>query len=665
MRIGCLFLAVMSAAPAAAQVPKRPLRDSDRGRILGVADARLAPNGQAVAYVRSTADYGANSVKAEVVVIGTVDGATRASWPGSSPAWSPDGSRIAFLAGRNGKSGIWIHDLATRADRFLVAASQSNAWLGRGADKNFQWSPDGKWIAFVGAEPSGPAPASDVKVFSRIMYKTNTGFTDNRRTHLWLVGAAGGEPRLLTPGRFDEHSLAWSPDSRRLAFVSDRSPDPDNTFRNDLFTLDVTTGAVTRLTDTPAAEFLPVWSPDGRWIAYEGWTRSANTKDSPAEDTKAYLIPAGGGVSRLVAPGLDRRVTEIAWHPSAKWIYFAAADHGAIRIYRAAPGDSVPTIILGGDRQVHGYSFDAHGAAISFLSADPTHPTELSIAAANGTAPRQLTHLHDAVLRDVALEGAAPFWFTSFDGTRVQGWVMKPAGFDPARRYPVIVNIHGGPHSAFGYGFSDRLQLEAATGYVVVFINPRGSIGYGQAFSDGSLRSWGAGDYQDLMAGLDSALAANPWMDSARVGVTGGSYGGFMTNWIITQTHRFMAAVSSLSLSNLISFYGTSLYTDLIESEFGGLPWDNYELLWKWSPLAHVKGVTTPTLFIHGEQDHDVPITQAEEMYTALRKQGVEATLARYPREGHGFHEPQHGLDADRRLLAWFDHYLKMSAATP
>ena len=236
---------------------------------------------------------------------------------------------------------------------------------------------------------------------------------------------------------------------------------------------------------------------------------------------------------------------------------------------------------------------------------------------------------------------------------------MKPVGWRASERYPLILSIHGGPHGMYGYAFNPAFQVYAAQGYAVLYLNPRGSSGYGQKFSDGTLNEWGGGDYRDLMAGVDEALRRYSWIDRDRLGVTGGSYGGFMTNWIITQTARFKAAVSVASVSNLISFYSTSLYQDLIHAEFGGFPWDNYELLWQWSPLRYVKQALTPTLFIHGEQDNDVHITQAEEMYMALRRRGVETVFVRYPREGHGLREPKHRVDALERTLAWFDKFLK------
>jgi len=249
--------------------------------------------------------------------------------------------------------------------------------------------------------------------------------------------------------------------------------------------------------------------------------------------------------------------------------------------------------------------------------------------------------------------------FKSIEGTTIQAWLMKPLGWREDRKYPMILSIHGGPHGMFGYAFNPAFQVYAARDYAVLYLNPRGSTGYGQKFSDGTLNEWGGGDYRDLMDGVDEALHRYPWLDPNRMGVTGGSYGGFMTNWIITQTPRFKAAVSAASVSNLVSFYSTSLYQDLIHAEFGGFPWDNYDQLWQWSPLRYVKQAQTPTLFIHGEQDNDVHITQAEEMYMALRRRGLETVLVRYPREGHGLREPRHRVDALERTLAWFDRFLK------
>ncbi|HEY2066444.1 MAG TPA: S9 family peptidase [Gemmatimonadaceae bacterium] len=657
----CLVAALpILAIPATAQ--QRPMQLADLSALQGVGDPQLSPDGRTVAYVRSQTNHATDSVTTEIVVTALSGGGSTVTFSGAAPRWSPDGTSIAFMGRRDGRSGLFIRDVTSGAERFLVSPPQTDHWLGR-SPKNWAWSPDGAMIAYVAADGPGHRQGDGPSVFSRVMYKTRTGFSDDRKTHVYVISSRGGAPRCLTCGAYDEHSIAWAPDSKRIAFVSDRSTDPDNTYANDIFVVDVVTGATTQITRTPSAEFSPHFSPDGRWISYEGWLRPHNTKDSPAEDQHLFVIDAHGGIPRQLARRLDRRITESTWAPGGRYLYFAAADRGANVIYRVSPTDDVVDTVVAGRFQARNFAFDGNGSRMVFLRTDDTHPAEIFVAASDGTGPRQVTHHNDDFLSRIAARGAEEFWFDSFDGSRVQGWVMKPVGAVPGRKYPAILDIHGGPHGAFGVAWADLHQIEAAAGYGVVFINPRGSVGYGQTFSDGSVLNWGGGDFRDLMAGLDAAIAANPWIDTTRLGVTGGSYGGFMTNWTITQTHRFKAAVSVASLSNLISFYGTSLYTDLVEAEFNMMPWDNYSLLWQWSPLAHVAGTTTPTLFLHGEADHDVPITQAEEMYTALRKLGVDATLARYPGEGHGFTRPRFIMDSDRRLLAWFDKYLGQADA--
>jgi dipeptidyl aminopeptidase/acylaminoacyl peptidase len=272
---------------------------------------------------------------------------------------------------------------------------------------------------------------------------------------------------------------------------------------------------------------------------------------------------------------------------------------------------------------------------------------------------RRLSAHNDTLMRSLRLALPEEITFQSFDGTQIQGWLMKPPACTSDRKCPLILSVHGGPHGMFGWSFNPAFQVYVARGYGVLYLNPRGSSGYGQKFSDGTLNEWGGGDYRDLMFGVDEALRKNSWIDGGRLGVTGGSYGGFMTNWIVTQTPRFRAGVAVASVSNLISFYSTSLYQDLIHAEFGGYPWDNFEALWQWSPLRYVRQVQTPTMFIHGELDNDVHITQAEEMYMALKRRGVETVFVRYPREGHSLREPKHRVDALERTIAWFDRFVR------
>ncbi len=670
--------AATPGAQPAAPSPTRAMGFEDLPLLRGVSDPQLSPDGRTLAYVRTTTDYEADKATPEIVIVTVASGATQHVLHGTTPRWSPDGRLIAYLASGEGKDGIWAYDLTADHERLVAAMPETDAWLGNAAQKNFAWSPDGSSIAFVVADsvappadrPAGDPPgASDVRAYSRIMYKTRTGFSDNRRTHIAVVRLACGAqgqctPRVLTPGQYDEHSLDWSPDGTRIAFVSDRSIDPDNAYANDLWTVDVVSGQVTRLTDTPAAEFGPHWSPDGTLLAYPAWTRPHNTKDSPGEDTHVWVIPAAGGAPRQLAVELDRRVSQVGWYPNGTSVYFTAGDHGTTSVYRAPVAGGPPQRLITCQCQAQQYTLDHAGAVMAYVQSDLTHPPEVWVSTADGRSARQLTRDQDALMAQIQPIDAESFEFASFDGTQVQGWLLKPAGYREGAKYPLILSIHGGPHGGFGYTFTANFQITAAHGYGVLFINPRGSSGYGQAFSDGSVENWGGGDYKDLMAGLDTAIRHNAWIDTTRMGVTGGSYGGFMTNWVITQTPRFKAAVALASLSDLVSFYGTSLYTDLVEAEFNGMPWENYPLLWQWSPLAHIANARTPTLFIHGESDHDVPITQAEEMFVALRKMGVAATLTRYPDEGHGFHRPAHQLDSMLRTQAWFDRYLRAGSGS-
>ena len=314
--------------------------------------------------------------------------------------------------------------------------------------------------------------------------------------------------------------------------------------------------------------------------------------------------------------------------------------------------------------QVTSISF-APGGSYAYTRTTFTRPAELFALTANIVGDRlrvsdakKIVSVNDNLMNMLKVSEPIDFSFKN-DEFDVQGWVVPPVNLVAGKKYPVILSIHGGPHGMYGHGFNPTVQAMAAHGYAVLLINPRGSSGYGQKFSDGCVNDWGGGDYRDLMKGVDEALGRFQYLDRDRMGVTGGSYGGYMTNWVVTQTDRFKAAVAVASLSNLISFYSTSLYQDLIHAEFSGYPWENYEILWDRSPLKHIKKAKTPLLLLHGEEDNDVHITQAEEMYTAMRMRGIDCVFVRYPREGHGFREPRHREDALARTLQWFDHYLK------
>lgn len=712
------------ADPSGAQDLRPGMRPADTLRVAGVGGAQISLTGDWVVYTvtetqgeasrpalwlaRSSPDLGIRLFENEATRPSSAS-ATRpllpAGWNASNPRWSPDGQRIAFLATRDGQSGIWVVSLAgDRQPKFVAEVRSTNFHIAYEGEA-FAWSPDSRRIAFISAsEDEGRATEDagrrddDPRVIDRIQYKSRTGFSDRLRTHVWVTDVDNPSPRQLTSGSFYDHALAWNPNGREVAFLSNHETDPDAVNNSDIFAVDMS-GQVRQITTTRGCEYDPQWSPDGKWIAYTATRRETTTIDSVAEDAHVWVIEAQGGAGRELTAGQDRRARSPRWSPDSQSIFFLAGDRGRTLLYRVSlrnrevnPIFNDRRVLFGEDTsltdksipqgwpslrsyQITSFSIalksgllvgnprtgesTSLGSAFALTITDALHPAEVWVGSRPGYALLRLSGHNDALLSSVGLVEPEEINFKSFDGTPIQGWLMKPHGWRAGERYPLILSIHGGPHGMFGWGFNPTFQAYAGRGYAVLYLNPRGSNGYGQRFSDGTLKEWGGGDYRDLMLGLDYALRRYSWIDGERLGVTGGSYGGFMTNWIITQTPRFRAAVAVASVSNLISFYSTSLYQDLIHAEFGGFPWDDYDLLWRWSPIRYVSRAQTPTLFLHGELDNDVHITQAEEMYMGLRRRGVETTLVRYPREGHGFREPRHRLDALERTLGWFDRFLK------
>jgi dipeptidyl aminopeptidase/acylaminoacyl peptidase len=691
---------------AAAQQARRGMSPADTLRVAEVADAQLSPDGEWVAYVVTRNDGGERrsslhfartalyySTGRRDFAFGSLptEQLTPPDMSASSPRWSPDSRRLAFNGTRGQQSGVWVLTVGERTTpaRLVARVREANFFIPY-AGESFAWSPDGRRIAYISAseEQEDARRAGDgrddPRVVERIQYKTRTGFSDDARTHVWLadVDDPAQPPRQLTFGQFYDHALTWSPRGDEVAFLSNREPDPEAVNNSDIFVVGVGDGRVRRLTETRGCEYEPRWSPDGRWIAHTATTRDVTTIDSISEDAHVWIVDAvSTGGRRELGATIDRRARSPRWSPDSRHIFFLAGDRGRTLIVRVAIDGTPPSVLFDNLNrrtsqseaqaalnwpvrafQITSFSISTRTVpAFAFTLTDTLHPAEVWLGEASGASMRRVSAHNDALLRSVALVEPEEFNFRSFDGTNVQAWLMRPVGMrvSSGQRQPVVLSIHGGPHGMYGFGFDANFQAYAARGYAVLYMNPRGSSGYGQKFSDGTFREWGGGDYRDLMAGVEEALSRYSWIDPERMAVTGGSYGGFMTNWIITQTPRFRAAVARASVSNLVSFYATSLYQDLIHAEFGGMPWDDYELLWRWSPLRYVRDARTPTLFIHGELDNDVHITQAEEMYTALRRRGVEAVLVRYPREGHSLREPRHRQDALERTLGWFDKYLK------
>ncbi len=710
-------LVLFQLARSAPAQPRR-VTPPDILRIATISDAQISPGGEWVVYTVGTIDANQTVSTLWLARVGerlTANPTSRqpeqrrnwdsfrspsrpllpAGWTGSNPRWSPDGKSIAFTSTHDGQRGIWLTTPSPQVPRLVAATRETNFFITY-AGESFAWSSDSRMIAFISATEETFEKGEDPQVIDRIQYKSRTSLADRLRTHVWITDVDAPTPRQLTSGSYYDHALSFSPRGDEIAFISNHESDPDAINNSDIFAVNLQ-GQIRQITATAGCEYEPAWSPDGKWIAYTATRRDVTTIDSVAEDTHLWVTSAAGDSRRDFTSSQDRRVRNPRWRSDGRAIFFLTNDHGQTLVFekeldekvrpvfgaidettrreteaRSSLDSSAPTA-LNQRIQVTSYSVSEYAMVGEFISgqkpipirqasmaaviSDPTHPQELWIGRGNMLA-RASNH-NESFRRVTPLIEPEEFRFKSFDGTETQAWLMKPADWREDRKYPMILSIHGGPHGMYGYSFNANFQVLAARGYAVLYLNPRGSNGYGQKFSDGTINEWGGGDYRDLMIGVDEALNRFSWIDQSRMGVTGGSYGGFMTNWIITQTPRFKAAVSVASLSNLISFYSTSLYQDLIHAEFGGFPWDNFELLWQWSPIRYVRQAQTPTLFIHGEQDNDVHITQAEEMYMALRRRGVDTVLVRYPREGHGLREPKHRVDALERTLAWFDKYIR------
>ncbi len=627
-----------------------------------VAGQVLSPKADKIVYTLNKINPETKTPASQLILHDLTSGKKEAIATQASDAkWSPDGSRIAFRTAIGKVAGIYVLDLNAPSTPKLVAqVVNSNHFLGHSANKNYAWSPDGKSIAYISADTTtgnrNPDPNSP-KVIDRILYKSRTWYSDNMLTRLYVADVATGTSKMLTNDKFDSHSLTWSPDSRRIAFISNHTADPDNNYNNDIFVVDVAGGQVQQITNTPGTEHNPEWSPNGKYIIYPATVRLRNTKDSPPEDMKLYLYELGTGKVKCLTTELDERLSGATWASDSKTFYFGFPKNGKRVIYKGSIDNNTITPVIDKEASVGGMSLQ--GNKLAFTMSNVSTPNEIYITSNNGKTITQLTNEASSWIKDKTLSKTESFWFPSFDGVMVQGFIAYPANASAGTKLPVIHRIHGGPHGAFGYSFTDMNEILTGKGYAVISINPRGSSGYGQKFSDGTYQAWGGGDFQDLMKGMDYALEKYTFLDKDRLGVTGGSYGGFMTNWVVTQTNRYKAAVTSASVSNLISFYGTSIYPDLLETEFGGMPWDNYALLWHFSPMAHIKNAKTPTLIIHGENDMDVPITQAEEFFIGLKKLGVPAKFIRYPNEGHGFTQPKNRLHNTKQLLTWFDQYLQ------
>lgn len=683
---------------------RRALRPEDFHRFRGVGEPHISPDGQRLIYCVETRDADENKRYVNLYLMDLPSGESRPLTVGkhrnTAPRWSPDGSHVAFLSNRSGKNQIWMMSVSGGEPWHLQTEpipAGPVSWSPDGSALAFTarvFEPPKDWAPYAGApdgdrtraieQAAGREEASDVLVITRLRYRFDgMGSFGDRRSHVFVLAASGPdepgpEPRRLTDGDYDHLGTpCWSPDGRKLAFTALRDPDADKMLAMDLWAVDVVTGQMDHLMEGTGTAAGPLWSPDGNRIAFAGhdgsrgrsttnglWVIDVGPEGSfpRSHDQACHLTgeldrPLGGIASDV---GLTSSAPPFAWSPDGESIFFLAADRGSVYLYRGdlCEGAFSTQRVLGTeDGVIPAFSRGPDGSVV-YQNGSSCIPDELWLQEPDGQT-RLLTCENAALVEELWFSAAERFDYCSHDDTRIEGFMLRPRGYEKGKAYPTVTLIHGGPHGAYGQGFLFQAQILASNGVAVLYTNPRGSQTYGQDFACAVVQDWGGADYGDIMAGVDWVIEQGI-ADENRLGVMGWSYGGFMSSWIVTQTDRFAAAIIGAPVTNRHSFFGTSdIGYDFGGHQCGGTPWDDPEKLLERSPLSYVDRVRTPVMLMHGEGDLRCPVAQAEEFYLALRYLGQEVVMVRYPDEYHGLSQPEHVQDRMARIQAWFEYHLE------
>ncbi len=662
---------------------KRTITAEDLYNLELISSLEISPDGEYVIYAQQRVDRKTEKKYSNLWRIATADGARRQFTVGDqvdrAPRWSPDGSQIAFLSNRKDEKQFQLYIIPSDGGE---ARSLTDL---KGTFGAFEWSPDGSRLVFQfrAKDPEELAREEDEQKkklgvvqrhVDRLTYKFDgEGFLPKQRWHVWVVEVASGETKQLTDGeKYHETSPTWTPDGEKIIFTSNRSDDPDIDYDLiDLYAIPAVGGEMSKIPAPDGPKQLPSVSPDGKWIAYYGddqrgqWWRNNRLwivpadGSAPARDltgrfdfdvSPSVINDVNGGAVALIPP---------VWSPDGRRLYFPVGRHGSSQLHSIT--------LEGDDLQTHTpvpgtvgrFGLDRTGRKLAYFFATMQDPGQIFVVADD--EPRQLTQLNDW-LSEVDLGKVEEIWFQGRDANDLQGWILTPPGFDSSQTYPSILEIHGGPRAQYGHFFMHEFYCLAAQGYVVYFCNPRGGQGYGEAHTKAIHGDWGDADYADLMLWADYVKAL-PYIDPDRMGVTGGSYGGYMTLWIVGHTHQFKSAVAQRVVSNFISMWGTSDMNWMMEHLVGDpAPFKDLQTAWDHSPLKYLPNAKTPTLLIHSEQDHRCPIEQGEQAFVTLKINGVETEMVRFPNEPHGLSRTGR---TDRRvarlehILRWMDKYLK------
>lgn len=670
--IAVALMSTLALAPASLAAQERPATERNEAprsksgkklfaaidslRVANVGAPHVSPDGARVAYTVAQVQMEKDKEWKTVTHVWVAPAAgpasasvqyTRGEKSATSPAWSPDGKLLAFLSARekDGENQVWA-----------MNASGGEAWQvtsHKGGVTAFVFSPDSKTIVLTAQDP--PSKEEEQKKKDKddpILIDQN-----HKMSHLWLWDIEKKEANRLTEGNWTVADARWSPDGKQISYTVRPTPKADDGSVSDIWVLSVASGEKRKLLESDGTESNARWSPDGKWIAFNGAAKAGGVYE-----TDLFVIPAAGGAPRNLTPSLDVNAGDAMWSRDGKTIFFDATTRQANEVFSVDVAGGKAAQISNRGSVTNLSDIGPDGLLFGTMTG-PTTPAEVFRSNATFTSFAPLSE-HNAWLREYELGQGEVVKWKSRDGMEIEGVLTKPVDFDPAKKYPFLLNPHGGPTGASTMQFNSTLQTLAANGFMILQPNFRGSTGRGEKFAQANKNTWGKGDYEDCITGVESIIARG-WADKYRLGAFGWSYGGYMTFWILTQTDMFKAVSPGAGLTNIYSMYSQNDIQRYLRWFYADAsPWDNFEIYWDRSPMKYVKNVKTPTLILHGQADTRVPLAQAQEFYRALVERNVPVEFVVYPREGHGFTEPRHNLDRIRRYVAFFAKYLNQPAVT-
>jgi dipeptidyl aminopeptidase/acylaminoacyl peptidase len=667
---------LLLAASAIVFAQKQPFDVNALLQLKRIGDPQLSPDGKLVAFTVQSVDVAANKKPVQVWIVPLEGGAPRQiTFDGEAnqrPRWSPDSKRIAYLSDRGGSSQIWMMDAdGGNARQVTHLPTEADGHL---------FSPDGKNLVFTSsvypecgaddacnqknldAEKTGKVKA---RIYTELLYRRWNAWQGKRRSHLLVTPVAGGAIRDLTPGTRDVPPFSLggsddydiSPNGQEVCFSMNADPVPAASTDSDLYVVSIAGGQPVKITITPGADSNPRYSPDGKYLAWRAQLRTGYESDR----WRLMTLERSSGKVANLTESLDRWVNSFTWSPDSGSLFFTTSDRGRqpIQVIPAVGGAS--KTVASGDSELDDMQLTRNGRTMVYTQQSGLSPVEIYRASSSGGTAVALTHLNDQTLGDRQMTPLEEFWVNGADGARVHSFLIRPPNFTPGRKYPVLLLIHGGPQGFWGHAWTYRwnAQVFAAAGYVVVMPNPRGSTGYGQKFVDEINNDWGGRAFDDIMAVADYIVSDLPFADASKMTAAGGSYGGYMIDWILGHTQRFKALISHDGVYNLTSEFGATEELWFPLWEYGGTPWDKPENYAKWSPNNFVQEFHTPTLVIHGEQDFRVPLNQGLELFTALQMQKVPSKLLLFPDEGHWVLKPQNSVLWYKTFIDWMDSWVK------